>query len=337
MTLLALLIKEMRLRMRGERMVWILVVYVLLLGLLGWFSLNGTYNAFGSSINVWSNAGTSLYQLLTTVQLLLILFITPAFTSSAVNGEKERQTYDMLLCSRLSSFSLASGKLIAGLSNALLLIAAAIPLFSLVFFFGGVSPTRVLTDLLMFVSTAVLVATFGLLCSTLFSRPSVSTAVCYMVVLLWLVVPLLIMYIAPTMFYTSAQTIRTSQGVIVVHNGVTTSYGYPNPGGPIISGKAGGINSNQPPPPPFFLAWNPVYILSTASNVGITVGNYTLRSLIIPPWLLHILLDIGATIIFFLLSLWTVKPNALVRIHTRRRQTARGVWQKKETRSGVKA
>src|SRR2546430_13005705 len=191
MTFFALLTKEMRLRMRQERTVWVLIIYVLLLSLLGWLYL-GPITGSGSNTNYgsdWNTTGTILYQLLTTVQIVLIIFITPAFTSNAVNTEKELKTYDMLLCSQLSAFSLIAGKLIAGLSNVLLLIAATIPLFSLVFFFGGFTPLHILQDLAMFVITAAMIASFGLFCSTLFAKRSVSTAIAYTSVLLWLAMP----------------------------------------------------------------------------------------------------------------------------------------------------
>src|SRR5579885_3517390 len=156
MTFLALLTKELRLRMRRERTIWVIIVYILLMGLLGWFFIGRftDYNGFYNS-NGLSDTGVSLYVLLSMVQLLLIVFITPAFTATTVNGEKERQTYDLLLCSRLSAFSLVSGKLAAGLMNALV------------------------------------VGTFGLFCSTVFSRPAVSTAIAYMAGVIWLIIPLM--------------------------------------------------------------------------------------------------------------------------------------------------
>ena len=196
MTFLALLTKELRLRLRRERTIWIIVVYILLMGSLGWFyisrfsSYNNNYSGFSLG-----QVGKQLYYLLSMVQLFLILFITPAFTSTAVNGEKERQTFDLLLCSRLSGFSLISGKLVAGLVNALLLIAASIPLFSLVFFFGGVSPSQVLLALLVFVVTTIMIGTFGLFCSAILSRPAVSTAISYIAGILWMVMPLIISFI----------------------------------------------------------------------------------------------------------------------------------------------
>src|SRR5579859_3270004 len=151
MTFLALLTKELRLRLRRERTIWLLTAYIVLMALLGWFSINSASNNVRYSNSALSYVGLSLYYLLSQIQLLLIIFITPAFTATVINGEKERQTFDLLLCSRLSAFSLVFAKLLAGLMNALLLIAASAPLFSLVFFFGGIAPMQVLRALLVYV------------------------------------------------------------------------------------------------------------------------------------------------------------------------------------------
>jgi ABC-type transport system involved in multi-copper enzyme maturation permease subunit len=273
MTFLALLTKELRLRMRRERTIWVIIVYILLMGLLGWFFIGRftDYNGFYNS-NGLSDTGVSLYVLLSMVQLLLIVFITPAFTATTVNGEKERQTYDLLLCSRLSAFSLVSGKLAAGLMNALLLIAASVPLFSLVFFFGGVSPGQVISALVVYLATALVVGTFGLFCSTVFSRPAVSTAIAYMAGVIWLIIPL--MGIAIDFIWASVRPATT------------------------------------PGQFPFILIWNPVealistYPTSYGGGLAVTLGH-----LKVAPWLLYTLLDLLATVVFFILSTWTVKPS----------------------------
>jgi ABC-type transport system involved in multi-copper enzyme maturation permease subunit len=193
----ALLTKELRSRLRRERTVWVIIVYVLLMSLLGWVVVGRWTNTSSYySSGGFSEAGTTLYALLSMIQLFFILFVTPAFTSTAVNGEKERQTFELLLCSRLSSFALISGKLIAGLINALLLVAGTIPLFSLVFFFGGVSPQQELAALLLYIITALQAGTFGLLCSTIIKRPTISTVITYLTGACWLVFPVLAVYLS---------------------------------------------------------------------------------------------------------------------------------------------
>ncbi len=192
MTFAALLTKELRLRLRRERTIWVLITYLLVMTLLGFLFISRT-SAYNS--NSVSTLGLGLYTLLVFVQLFLIMFITPAFTATSINGEKERQTFDLLLCSRLSAFELVAGKLVAGLANALLLIAASIPLFSLVFFFGGVGPAQVFQATLVFVVTAIVVGTFGLFCSTLLKRPPVSIAIAYMFCVIWVITPWLLSFL----------------------------------------------------------------------------------------------------------------------------------------------
>lgn len=187
MTFAALLSKELRSRLRRERFVWVVIAYLLVMALLG-FGFLQRENAFNGGYQVYllSQIGAQLYALFSFVELFLIIFIAPAFTSTAINGEKERQTFDLLLCSKLSAFSLLAGKLIAGLANVLVLIAASIPLFSLVFFFGGVAPAQVFSTLVVFVMTALLAGTFSLFCSTVLRRPTISTAVAYAFSVLWM-------------------------------------------------------------------------------------------------------------------------------------------------------
>jgi ABC-type transport system involved in multi-copper enzyme maturation permease subunit len=281
MTFLALLTKELRLRMRRERTVWVIIVYILLMGLLGAFYISlytGANNGYYNSVTL-SQTGSMLYILLSFVQLFLILFITPAFTSTSINGEKERQTFDLLLCSRLSSFALVSGKLLAGLANALLLIAAALPLFSLVFLFGGVSPTQVLSALLVYVITVVMLGTLGLFCSTLIKRPAVSTALVYITAVLWLTVPL-VLY--------------------------------------VILASTGGLQPSSHWPPLLFI-WNPAIALYSTFPIS---GNqfYSFGEVNVAPWIAYTILTSVATIVFFVLSMWTVKPESLRKLHMERNQ-----------------
>ncbi len=280
MTFTALLTKELRLRLRRERSVWIIITYLLVMGLLG-FGFLERQNAFNGGYQGYllSQIGTQLYTLLAYVQLFLIVFIAPAFTSTAINGEKERQTFDLLLCSKLSAFSLLAGKLVAGLANALLLILASIPLFSLVFFFGGVAPTQVLSALLVFVVTAILIGTFSLFCSTLLHRPPVSTAVAYMFCLLWMFAPwVVLLLLLSTSYYGNSHWFSWIQWVSV---------------------------------------WNPISALGNTLAGG-QGGNglFPFPKLKVAPWIAYILLNLLITAILFLLSMIFVKPNPLGRLRS---------------------
>ena len=276
MTFAALLTKELRSRLRRERFVWVIIAYLLVMGLLGIGFLQRE-NAFGGGYQgfLLSQIGAQLYALLSFVQLFLIVFIAPAFTSTSINGEKERQTYDLLLCSKLSAFSLLAGKLIAGLANSLVLIAASIPLFSLVFFFGGVAPTQILTTLLVFVMTALVAGTFGLFCSTILRRPTISTAVAYTFSVVWMFLYWIVFFLATGSSASSGPRF--------------TLVGWLNASNPISA-----LNSTL-----------------SAGQGGVTT--FLLFHLHLAPWLVYTLVCLVVTIILFLLSAVFVKPNSLVR------------------------
>ncbi len=186
----ALLTKELRLRLRSEHTVWVLVAYIIIMSLLGWliFEVYGNLSAYSGN----SETGVILYYALVILQLLFILCTTPAYTATSINGEKERQTFDLLLCSQLSAFSLILGKLVAGVANSLLLVIATMPVFSLVFFFGGISLIQFLGAFLVCGVTALLIASFGLFYSTVMRRPAVSTMATYVSCLIWLTLPIFI-------------------------------------------------------------------------------------------------------------------------------------------------
>lgn len=317
MTFLSLLTKEMRLRMRRERTIWIVIAYILFMGLLGWFAVNSYSNAatYNNGNNALSSAGIILYYLLSQLQLFLIIFITPSFTSTAINGEKERQTFDLLLCSRLSAFSLLSGKLLAGLANALLLVAASAPLFSLVFFFGGVGPDNIAEALIVFIVTTLLTGTLGLFCSTVFQRPAISTAVAYMACLLWVGLPILLPVFSPT----------TYQMTVISHpinaaSAPATSASYPTPRpsflletSPItaLTNTYPGNNSAS------YYGYNPLFVLMTAFSpngmynvgTGLRTVNFILPTLKLPTWQAYTILSIVMSAILFLISTYIIKPG----------------------------
>jgi ABC-type transport system involved in multi-copper enzyme maturation permease subunit len=283
MTFTALLVKELRLRLRRERFVWVIIVYLLIMSLIG-FTYLGRASAFsGNQVYLLSQVGGYLYDLLAVMQLLLIVFIAPAFTATTINGEKERQTFDLLLCSRLSSFSLLAGKLVAGLANALILIAASLPLFSLVFFFGGVAPNQVLYAVDVFVVTAITVGTFGLFCSTIVNRPAISTVIAYLFSVLWIFAPwvAVLFGVGPFFFY----------------------------------GGSG-------PVPQQWLAWNPLAALIGTLPGGQWIGTFSLHGRSFDYWIVFTAVSLVATVVFFLLSTWFVKPNPMNRLrqHFKKRE-----------------
>lgn len=165
------MLKELRERMRGARAFAVITVY---LGLMTAFTVllyvaySPLNNGFVASVT--GELGRVLFAAVVGIEMILIIFIAPAFTAGAVTGERERKTYDLLQITLLPRPSFIIGKLESALGYIFLLLLAAIPLQSIAFLFGGVSETELLISFVILVVTAITLGTVGLFFSTLTER-----------------------------------------------------------------------------------------------------------------------------------------------------------------------
>jgi ABC-2 type transport system permease protein len=173
--------KEYRSRMRTWRSPAAMTVYILLLGGLGWAIFSSEASSAQSALNPGQAAsfGQSLFLWLIIFQMVLLAFITPALTAGAISSEREHQTIDLLFVTRLPPFSILWGKLLASMSFALLLLLLSVPIFSLVFLFGGIELDQLLSAFLVTAVAALTLGIVGLACSTAFHRTLPATVAAY--------------------------------------------------------------------------------------------------------------------------------------------------------------
>ncbi|MGQ9926015.1 MAG: ABC transporter permease [Chloroflexaceae bacterium] len=188
-----IIVREARTHMRGARPYVVLTVFLALLALagVGIFQLM-VQQARSGGVLLSAQVGQGLFKGLAFVELLLVVFLAPAMTSGAISGEREGLTYDMLMATPLRPEQVLWGKLVAALSYLFVLIFAAVPVFSVVFVFGGVEPMALLKALALLIMTTIFFGTLGLFCSALLQRTTRATVVAYALVLLLLSVPLLL-------------------------------------------------------------------------------------------------------------------------------------------------
>lgn len=170
--------KEFRLRMRTIRSPLSILVYLLAIGLiaLGFAYINMNHQQAG----VLSTARSSeLFYFLSGTQLVLIAFMTPGLTAGVVSGEREKQTLNMLLTTQQSSGTIILSKLFASLSFMLLTVVATMPLYGIVFLYGGVSPTQVLAVFVFYIFVMVLFGAVGIFFSTVLKKTVISVIATY--------------------------------------------------------------------------------------------------------------------------------------------------------------
>jgi ABC-type transport system involved in multi-copper enzyme maturation permease subunit len=181
------MLKELRGQMRGWRAFAVLTVYLLLLScvtIVLYLAVYTTYSAAGvGGTLIGVRVGRTLFSGIVLLELLLMCFIAPAFTVGAISGERERLTYDLLVITLLRPRSIVAGKLGAALAYVVLLILAALPLQSLAFILGGVSPAELFIAQSGLLVTALISASLGLFFSSLVRSTFLSTVLTYSVIL----------------------------------------------------------------------------------------------------------------------------------------------------------
>ena len=170
--------KEYRSRMRTWRSPLAMMIYILLVAGLGFaiFSSTVSSNQFGGQP---ANYGQILFEWLVVFQMILLTFITPALTAGAISSERERQTIDLLFVTRIAPFSIIWGKLLSSMSFVVLLLLLSVPIFSLVFLFGGIEVDQVLYAFLITVVAALTLGVIGIAFSTWLRRSLAATVASY--------------------------------------------------------------------------------------------------------------------------------------------------------------
>lgn len=173
------LFNEWKMRMRTNRSPWIILLYLLVLGALTLMVI--FFMTYGG--NYYNpNETRELFMMLSVFQLGMIGFVVPGLTAGVISGERERQTLSVLLTTNVSATRLILGKWLASLSFMTFLVIATIPLYAIVFLYGGISPAQVIKVFGFYMITMFGIGSIGVLMSTLIKRTGIATVVSYAVI-----------------------------------------------------------------------------------------------------------------------------------------------------------
>jgi|GEM_PF-1452701 len=177
------LARELKQRMRG-RLTWLVVTgYLAVLALILRVVYLGASNSLSDSgfadPTVSASVGRSIFHWLLFFMLMLVCFIVPGLTASAISGERERQTLVSLQVTLLRPRSIVLGKVLSSLAFTALLVTASLPLLSVPFLVGGVSVVEVVKGVAMILLTAVVLACLAVACSALLRRTQAATVIAY--------------------------------------------------------------------------------------------------------------------------------------------------------------
>ncbi len=189
--------KDLQVTARSMRFSWGLFAYdaVLVLAfLLATAVIQASCDNYYSSGNIYSKL-IYLFPVLAVAQVCIVALIVPIITASSISGEKERQTFDIMLTTCMSPFSIVLGKVVSAVIRILFFVAAGMPVMALSFVVGGLAWSGLFYFVLTIILLSVLSGSIGIFCSSC-CRRSISAVVLsfaiYFVIYVLTFVPLIL-------------------------------------------------------------------------------------------------------------------------------------------------
>ena len=187
--------KDLKVTVRSMRMSWGLFAYEAALTvafLLALLVIQGESGYWGTR-NIYSHL-VYLFPVVAVAQVCIVALCVPILTASSISGEKERQTFDIMLTTCMSPFSIVFGKVISAVLRIIFFVAASTPIMAVSFVVGGLSWSNLLYYLLTLVLFSVFAGSIGILASS-FCRKSVTAVllsfVMYALVIFFTFLPLM--------------------------------------------------------------------------------------------------------------------------------------------------
>lgn len=174
--------KDLQVSVRSMRMSWGLFAYeaVLALAFMLALLLIQTESNYIYSGNIYGYL-VYLFPVLAVTQVCIVALIAPIITASSISGEKERQTFDIMLTTCMSPFSIVLGKMLSAVLRILFFVAASMPVMSLAFVVGGLSWSTLFYFLLAIILLSVFAGSVGVFCSAFCKRSITSVILSFVV------------------------------------------------------------------------------------------------------------------------------------------------------------
>lgn len=172
---------------RSLRMPLIITVFNSILAIVALLNMYSNVMQVRLTADVEYGSFLGIYEFVTVVEFIMLMFIMPAITSGTISGERERQTLDLMLTTEMKTWEIVVGKLAAAFVNMFLVVVSSFPLVAVVFVYGGITGKDMLLMLICLVVSALFSGSLGICCSSLFKRSTVSTVAAYAVLALTVV------------------------------------------------------------------------------------------------------------------------------------------------------
>ncbi|MBO4336671.1 MAG: hypothetical protein J5842_01190 [Lachnospiraceae bacterium] len=176
--------KDLTITTRNMRFSWGLFAYELILTfvfLIAIRAMDYTHHYAYSNAEHFSNF-VNLFPIISIAELCIVALLVPITTAGAITGEKERQTFDIMMTTQISPLSIVIGKMMTGISRTMIYVIASIPIMAVGFTIGGISWWTLLFYLALVLVLAIFEAAIGLFCSSVCKKTVTAIVMSYIII-----------------------------------------------------------------------------------------------------------------------------------------------------------
>lgn len=120
-----------------------------------------------------------LYLTLAMAECMIVVMITPFIAGSGISQERERGNLELFFAAGLPPRKVVSGKLLSCMNMMMVLLITSLPVFSLVFVYGGIQMRDLAAMIGILLVVALEAAALSILCSARARRPAHGVLLAY--------------------------------------------------------------------------------------------------------------------------------------------------------------
>ena len=163
--------KDLRVLSRSMKIAWGLFAYEAVLLIAFIFAIWIIFEEFsGYGYSADYQAFVVMFPVISVLEFGIIALLMPIMTATAVSGEKERQTFDILLTTVMTPRAIIRGKVASAVIRVMVFMVGSIPLMALSFTLGGLSWINLFITMIAFLIFAILTGSLGIFASTLTTK-----------------------------------------------------------------------------------------------------------------------------------------------------------------------
>ena len=180
--------KDVKVQARSFKMCVEVFVYEIIMALVFFIAMLfiTSQNRYSDS-NIYSQM-VWLYPVLSVTQWCILGAVIPIHTSSAISGEKERQTFDIMMTTSMTPGSIIMGKVMTAVLQGMLFVIASVPVMALTFVVGGLSWSYLFWFIAVALLISIFAASIGIMCSSICRKSITAVIMSYGIYLFFFIV-----------------------------------------------------------------------------------------------------------------------------------------------------